>query len=139
MARSPPGVLVAGATVLVLVLLTYWRLAVDHGVPPVPAADSRAHAPAHGGDAGGPAARVRLDLHVMSQCPGAPTPAPAPVDRLDRLWVEWNAFEFGDLDAIGVIVAGAKANDPRAVKALAQLERVNPTALQSFINRKAAA
>ena len=69
----------------------------------------------------------------------APTPAPAPVDRLDRLWVEWNAFEFGDLDAIGVIVAGAKANDPRAVKALAHLERVNPTALQSFINRKAAA
>ena len=71
--------------------------------------------------------------------PAPPAPAPVPADRLDRLWIEWNALEFGDPDAIGVIVAAAKTQDPRAVKVLAQLERVNPTALQSFINRKAAA
>ncbi len=70
--------------------------------------------------------------------PPAP-PAPAPVSRVDELWIEWNALQFGDPDAIGVIVAAAKGKDQRAVKVLAQLEKVNPVALQSYINRKAAA
>lgn len=68
----------------------------------------------------------------------APAPVPAPADRLATLWNEWNAITFGDFDSIGALAAAAKAGDRRATAALAQLERLNPAALQSYINRKAA-
>ena len=69
----------------------------------------------------------------------APKPVVAPTERLDRMWIEWNAIEFGDPDAVAVIVGAAKAGDPRAMMALAKLEQTNPAALQRFINRKAVA
>ncbi len=72
----------------------------------------------------------------------APQPIPAPAvdlsDKLTRLWTEWNALEFGDLDAIAIIAQAAKGGDARATYALGKLEQINPTALKAFIARKAA-
>jgi hypothetical protein len=88
---------------------------------------------------------VLIVPHAYAYASTAPLPTPAPTpspdlsDRLTRLWTEWNALEFGDLTSIGVIVAAAKAGDSRANVVLNKLEQVNPSALQGFINRKAAA
>lgn len=66
------------------------------------------------------------------------TPQSPATNRLDVMWTEWNAIEFGDPDAIASIVRSAQAGDMRAARALAKLEQTNPAALQAFINRKAA-
>lgn len=62
-----------------------------------------------------------------------PVPNPVPVSKVDQLWLEWNATQYGDPDAVGQIVKAAKAGDARATQALALLERVNPSALQTYI------
>ncbi len=83
----------------------------------------------------------------MTQPAPQPIPAPAPKppapavdlsDRLTRLWTEWNALQFGDLDAIAALAQAAKNGDTRATYALGRLEQINPAALKSFITRKAA-
>lgn len=70
-----------------------------------------------------------------------PEPKPEPVivapDRLELLWQEWNAFTFDDIDAVESIVLRAKAGDARSIEALARLERSNPTALKTYLARKA--
>lgn len=73
--------------------------------------------------------------------PPAPVPtAPKPIqaeltdlERLNQLWVEWNAFEYSDVDSVESIVKSAQAGDTRAKNALARLEQVNPAALQAYI------
>lgn len=85
--------------------------------------------------------------NAVTQPAPQPIPAPAPKppapavdlsDRLTRLWTEWNALQFGDLDAIAALAQAAKNGDTRATYALGRLEQINPAALKSFITRKAA-
>lgn len=72
----------------------------------------------------------------LTKPPAKPEPPiTVPVDSVGRMEVEWRATQFGDLDAVGVIVKAAQQDD-RGKKALALLERVNPAALQQFIARK---
>jgi hypothetical protein len=78
------------------------------------------------------------DANIAIPPTPVPISVPAPLTRIDELWVEWNAIQFGDPEAIGVIVAGARAKDQRAVKVLAQLERANPAALQDYIGKQEA-
>lgn len=78
-----------------------------------------------------------------SATPAVAVPPPAPVvviptDSMARTDIEWRATQFGDQAAIAVLVKAAQVDD-RGKAALALLERTNPAALQSFINRKAAA
>jgi hypothetical protein len=72
----------------------------------------------------------------------APAPAPTPAvvvnvdlsDKLARLQTEWDAIEFGDQTAIGVLARAAKTGDARAALAIDKLVAVNPTAAQQFRN-----
>lgn len=64
-----------------------------------------------------------------------PVPNPAPASKIDQLWLEWNAVEYGDQESIGVIVKQASLGDDRSKQALALLERTNPSALQAFITK----
>lgn len=70
--------------------------------------------------------------------PAAPSvPVVPPSDgSLGRLWLEWNAVQYGDQAAIGQIVSAVKAGDSRSKATLAVIERVNPAALQTYINSK---
>ena len=79
--------------------------------------------------------------HAYAYAAGAPiviTTPPTPViaDNLATLWMEWNALEFGDLDAIGAIVKLSQSGDIRAAKSLARLEQTNPDSLRKYINRQ---
>lgn len=68
--------------------------------------------------------------------PIATKPESQPASRLDQLWLEWNATQYGDQAAIGELVKAAKNGDSRSTQALALLERVNPQALQTYITTK---
>ena len=72
--------------------------------------------------------------------PATPPAAMAAVKQTDwdQLWlthIEHLAFTYGDLEAVGSLVR-ASQTDPRAARALAHLEKVNPAALRSFISTK---
>lgn len=62
-------------------------------------------------------------------------PPPVQVDKLGQLWLEWNATQYGDRDAVSQLVRSAAAGDERSQQALALLERVNPAALQTYITK----
>lgn len=63
----------------------------------------------------------------------APPPAPPPAADLARLWTEWNAIIFSDQPSILALAQQAQAGDGRSADAL---ERVNPVALQQFIDQQ---
>lgn len=69
-----------------------------------------------------------------------PAPSATGISRSDwdavwRTHIEHMAFQYGDRDAIKVLVSAARSQDQRAVAALARLERVNPDALQAYLAR----
>lgn len=64
------------------------------------------------------------------------TPIIAAPDKFGQLWLEWNAVEYGDQSAIEQIVKLAQSGDKRNQTVLAHLERINPTALKTFIESK---
>lgn len=70
----------------------------------------------------------------------APVPAPKPVPAVDlslpRIWTEWSAF-LGDQPSLTQVLTLARDGDTRARLVLAQIEAVNPAALQQFISGKA--
>lgn len=79
---------------------------------------------------------------VAEYASGKPTPAPAPppqppaavfADRAERHWVEWNALQFGNPDAIATLARAAKGGDTRATLVLTKLEQSNPAALQQLL------
>lgn len=66
--------------------------------------------------------------------PKPPAPQPNPLaDRADRHWVEWNALQFGNPDAIATLARAAKGGDTRAALALTRLEQINPAVLTEFL------
>lgn len=68
-------------------------------------------------------------------------PALAAVRQVDwdQVWfthMEHLAFNYSDPEAVGWLLRLAQASDPRAARALARLELLNPSALENFIAKK---
>jgi putative lipoic acid-binding regulatory protein len=93
------------------------------------------HAYAYAADAPAVVTKPPVSPSVPAPAPSIPT-VPSSDGSLARLWLEWNAVEFGDQEAIGQIVSAAKAGESRSKATLAVIERVNPAALQTYIQSK---
>jgi hypothetical protein len=83
---------------------------------------------------------MRGDFKVVK--PLDPTPDQAAVikqaqwERIWRTHIEWLAFTYGEPKAVAELVAAARTGDVSAMRAVAQLEQVNPAALQNYIATK---
>lgn len=74
--------------------------------------------------------------------PPPPNPSLAPAAITQAQWVavwrthtEWRAIAYGDPTAVNELVVAARNGDESARTALARLEQVNPTALQSYLTK----